>query len=140
MSWSEKHVTKAHERQNNDSGSIEFQCDRGNCGKFFANRGALRHHLNLHDNNVVKCYFCPWGAPLGKTLNISTHLNQHLGTPEYECPFCERRFYRKDHVLIHCEIYHEKIEGKYRCKFCEYKTHSRAALSDHKTRNHKNQI
>ena len=88
-------------------------------------------HLNLHDNNLERCYFCPWGTPRNQTHNVSTHLNQHLGKPNYKCPMCDRAFYRKILLDYHFEIYHEKIEGKYSCNFCSYKTHSRDCLFKH---------
>ena len=56
-------MTKAHERQNNDSGSIEFQCDRGNCGKTYRNQSELHRNLDIHDNFFEKCFFLSLEGP-----------------------------------------------------------------------------
>ena len=111
--------------------SCEFQCDRGDCGKTFSKAFGLIHHLNLHDNNLYKCYFCPWGCSAGLNQSIDIHLNQHFGTPQYDCSFCDKKFYWKQHLTTHMEIYHEKIEGKYGCSYCQYKTHSKVSLCLH---------
>lgn len=134
--WASKKHLQSHLRKAR-TGSIEFVCDRGTCGKTFADLSALVKHINLHDNNLEKCYFCPWGAVVGQTSHIATHLNQHLNQATFKCLFCVKRFFRKDHLDLHFEIYHEKIDGKYTCKHCGYKTHSRGCLSKHEMRFHK---
>ena len=112
-------------------------CDRDGCGKKFRRRGELVRHLNLHDNNLEKCFFCPWGVARGQTNAIATHLNQHLGQANFECTICQKRFYRKISLKDHFESYHEKVEGKYRCKICVYKTYSRLSLGQHMLKKHK---
>ena len=118
-------------------GTLEFMCDREGCGKKFRRRGELVRHLNLHDNNLEKCFFCPWGVARGQTNAIATHLNQHLGQANFECTICQKRFYRKISLKDHFESYHEKVEGKYKCDFCEYKTHARICLRHHIHYHHK---
>ena len=79
----------------------------------------------------------PLGSPVGQTHLISTHLNQHLNLTNFECSVCKKRFFRKVSLDDHFEIYHEKVEGKYRCKICVYKTYSRLSLGQHMLKNHK---
>ena len=118
-------------RKESTSRSCEFQCDRGDCGKTFSTQSALTNHVNLHDNNLYKCFFCPWGCPKGLHMAINEHLNHHFRTREFDCPFCDKKFYRKHVLKQHIERFHEKIEGKYRCSYCEYTSHSKATLGMH---------
>ena len=122
-----------HLRKSN-VGSIQFRCKHLSCEKTFADLSALQIHLNLHENNVEKCYFCPWAAVVGQNTHISTHLNQHLKHAIFKCSHCTKKFYRKQSLVNHFEIYHEKIDGKYTCETCGYKTHSSDCLSKHKVR------
>ena len=107
-------------------------CDRGNCGKTFRRQSELIDHLNLHDNILQKCYFCPWGAPPGQSYSVKTHLNQHVGVPGFKCAYCEKSFFRKKLLEDHTEIKHEIVKDKYQCKKCGLKTHSRNYFFKHK--------
>ena len=112
-------------------------CDRGDCGKKFCKKSDLSQHLDLHDNNLIKCHFCPWGAPGGQTHRTSTHYDQHFNMPNFLCSECGQKFFRKKGLLDHFEIYHEKVLGKYKCKICDYKTYSRLSLGQHILKIHK---
>ena len=128
----QKHL-RSHSTKSS-GGSVEFMCDRGDCGKTFPNHHHLLRHLRMHENLYESCYFCPWrGNPFNSHLN-SIHLNQHLGQTLFECSHCDQKFYRKHLLALHFESYHEKIEGKYTCKTCGYKTHSSDYFSKHKKR------
>ena len=118
------------------SGVVNFNVIEETAEKTFSKAFGLIHHLNLHDNNLYKCYFCPWGCSAGLNQSIDIHLNQHFGTPQYDCSFCDKKFYWKQHLTTHMEIYHEKIEGKYGCSYCQYKTHSKVSLCLHIGRLH----
>ena len=126
---------KAHKRKS-VGGSIEFMCDRGDCGKTFERRSALRKHVNLHDNNLQKCYFCPQAVAVGENHSITTHLNQHLNNFTHKCDICGKQFFRKTLLKNHFEVYHEKIVDKYKCTLCEFKTYCKQYLNDHYFRNH----
>ena len=132
---SQKHL-KHHERKS-VGGTSEFSCIHGNCGKTFRRIAELIKHHNLHENNLDKCYFCPWGTPRGQTHNVETHLNQHLGEPNFKCSMCEKAFFRKFLLDYHFEVHHEKLEGKYSCQYCPFKTHSRNYLNEHTMIKHK---
>ena len=134
--WATKKHVKHHERKT-VGGRIDFMCDRGNCGKTFSNDHHLKRHQNLHDNNLVHCYLCPWKTPVGQNSHISTHYDQHFNRANFKCSICDKTFYRRILLNYHFEIYHEKIEGKYACKHCPYRTHSKDCLFKHTSRFHK---
>ena len=43
----------------------------------------------------------------------------------------EKLFYTNAHLKHHIELYHEKIEGKYKCSFCSFKTYAKNNLFAH---------
>ena len=106
-------------------------CDRGNCGKTFDSNTDLKRHQNLHDNNLQKCYFCPWRSPAFKNDAILTHFDQHLDNPRFSCPVCGKKFFIKYDMQKHFENSHEKVEGKYKCRLCDFRGHSRVHVSNH---------
>ena len=54
----QKHIL-SHGRKST-CGSIDYMCDRGDCGKRFESNYALQHHIDMHDNNLEGCFFCSW--------------------------------------------------------------------------------
>ena len=132
--WAYKQHVEHHKRKY-VGGSVEFMCDRGDCRKTFQHQTALQTHLNLHDNNVTKCYFCPWVCSRPNLLQ--EHLDHHFLTARYKCSFCSLTFYKKNNLDYHFEIAHEIIRDRYQCDFCNFKTHSRDSLSKHSRRHKK---
>ena len=123
----------SHKRGPSDNyGSIEFMCDRGDCGKLFHNRTALAAHLDLHENRKTKCYFCPWSCVDTKRYLQINHMNQHISEAELKCPYCNRGFFRSNTLKTHIEVKHEVIPGKYSCQKCSFKTHAKRYLQYHK--------
>ena len=108
---------------------MEFMCDRGDCLKTFKNTHGLTKHLRLHDNDVIRCFFCQWVT--GTPHELRPHLDHHFETPQYKCSKCGRAFFQKNNLDFHFEITHEIIKDKYRCKFCDYRTWSKNALFGH---------
>ena len=112
-------------------GSIEFMCDRGDCGKTFRFILGLQIHLEIHDNHLKKCYFCPWTAPFSEKRQHKVHLNQHISKPDFKCSMCDKAFFRKQNLDEHMEINHEKNFDKYKCGKCGWKTYTRNYYFQH---------
>ena len=108
---------------------MEFLCDRGDCGKTFINKNGLIKHLRLHDNDVIKCFFCPWVT--GSPNEHQPHLDHHFNTAQYKCEKCPRTFFRKISLDRHFEISHEVIKDKYKCEICDFKTCSKNNYFQH---------
>ena len=128
---------ESHKRKS-VGGSLEYMCDRGDCKKTFRRIGELRVHLNLHDNIVKKCFFCPWVKADGKLNLFNQHLDHHFITPRYKCTKCDAAFYQKNNLDFHFEITHEIIKDKYKCKNCKFQTYSKNIFFQH-LRSHRNQ-
>ena len=121
---------KGHRRKS-VGGSIEFTCDRGDCGKTFDSKTDLERHLGRHDNNFQKCFFCPWASQTHNRMYISAHYDHHSNQPRFKCEICEKQFFVRYDMEKHFENSHEKIEGRYKCKICSFRGHSRVHLANH---------
>ena len=112
-------------------------CNRTECGKTFQKKSALQNHIDLHDNNLEICYFCPWRAPPKNTAAISTHFDQHFDCPKFKCYSCDRLFFRKREMKDHFDSVHEKALERYKCKICNFSTHYRTSFHNHVRNVHK---
>ena len=113
-------------------GTLDQMCDRGDCGKTFEKHSQLLRHLNIHDNNLKNCYFCPWKTPVATTSHLENHLKQHFGQADFTCHICDRSFFLKNLLDYHFEAHHEIVPGKHKCKLCDFRTFSRYALRNHR--------
>ena len=117
-----------HTKKENKHGT--FRCDRGDCKLAFGTLANLKNHLRLHDNDLFRCYFCPW-ASCNRTDKMD-HLNHHLGIRPHKCSFCEKRFSKAKDKTRHEESYHEKVFDRYKCLYCDFKTYSHSVFEGHK--------
>ena len=106
-----------------------FICDRGDCRKGFENYPLLLLHQRVHDNNLFQCYFCPWsGFHDGSFRN---HLNHHFDIRPFQCSYCDKKFFEASGKMKHEDIYHEKINDRYKCQFCDFKSYSGDIVRKH---------
>ena len=132
MSLYQLHLS-SHMRQTTQGGT--FRCDRGDCGKVFSADLLLRRHLCIHDNNLMLCYFCPWG---GATHNqLMSHMNHHCHIRPFKCAYCILTFYSFKDRRRHEESFHEKIHDRCKCDMCSFVTHSEVILFTHRRKEHK---
>ena len=88
-------------------GIVGFTCDRVECGKTFQNSRLLENHTNLHRNKLEKCFFCPWGAPVGEDGRVSAHLDRHFSQPRFKCDICGKCTYSKSNMNDHIRRMHK---------------------------------
>ena len=113
------------------AGSVEFACDRGNCGKRFKDRVLLRNHLNIHDNILAKCHFCPWTGNRSVSHIMVKHFNTHFRIRPYSCSICDAKFYDKSTRHTHELIVHENIKLVRKCGSCDFESLSWSAYDKH---------
>ena len=53
--------TRTHTRENIGR-NLTHTCTRKKCGKKFQSMLALERHLKIHDNDVIKCFYCQWAG------------------------------------------------------------------------------
>ena len=105
-------------------------CPKKNCGKKFRFMNDLKRHLQIHDNDVIRCFYCQWA---GTQYNeYSVHMNTHFRNKTYKCQFCPQAFYTFTAVSKHIETMHERTTDKYSCENCDFKTYSRDIMDHHK--------
>ena len=127
-----KHL-KSHVTENRGKNLI-LKCPRNNCGKKFAKDLTLKQHLNVHDNILIKCSFCPWaGAIFG---NYKLHMDTHFQIKSHACSKCRAAFYRTGQLQEHVEVAHEKDLEKYPCEYCTFQTTASRNLYNHMKSKH----
>ena len=117
----EKFHTSSHKKAKT-SGSIEFACPRGNCGKRFDGDTGLQKHLDMHDNILYRCHFCPWTGVGTLSHLIVNHFNTHFGFRAFACSFCPAKFYQKVTRKQHEREQHLQIKRKSKCGSCDFET------------------
>ena len=123
--------TRTHTRENIGK-NLTHTCTRKNCGKKFQSMYQLEGHLKLHDNDVIRCFYCQWaGAGYDK---YSIHMNTHFRHKTYKCQFCPQAYYETSSLAGHVEFMHERDAEKYSCDHCDFKTYSNKIMYNHKTR------
>ena len=127
-----KHLL-AHVTENRGKNLI-VTCPRQKCGMKFRYNSHLQHHLNVHDNNLIKCSFCPWAG--AKFENYLLHTNTHFKIKPYKCSKCDACFYRPWQLEGHFEMRHEIDLQKYSCEHCQFQTHADAKLYYHLATKH----
>ena len=133
MNPNQSHVN-AHSLETNIKTTVNFYCNRGNCRKGFDRSGKLELHHRMHDNHLIKCYFCPWGGVAHWDFFI--HMNHHFHVRPFKCSYCPDAFYKSNARKCHEESSHEKIIDKYKCNACDHSTYNLVMLHYHKQKMH----
>ena len=94
----------------------------------------MEEHLRLHDNNPIKCPYCPWKGT--NRQKLSDHMNHHFQVLPFKCSFCEVSFYRAGNRNKHEQVIHEKILDRYKCDKCPFISHAVDILNRHKRLKH----
>ena len=124
------HINKTNTKK------LTVTCNRKDYGKRFSCDASLKEHLKIHDNDIFKCAFCPWGG--AQFDQFSSHMNKHFRKKLFECSQCPDRFYKANSLNQHMEAIHEKDLEKYTCEICQFKTYAKANLNNHKKAKHMN--
>merc|ERR1712130_38906 len=105
-------------------------CDRGSCPKRFTKKEHLQSHLNIHDNVLYRCHFCPWTGVLSERKSITQHFDNHFRNRLFPCSLCEASFYSKAEQDRHEDSVHHSNRRVFKCGSCEYESTS---LYDYKS-------
>ena len=121
-----------HTRENIGK-NLTHTCTRKNCGKKFANMYKLERHLKIHDNDVIRCFYCQWAGTQYQQYSI--HMNTHFRNKTHKCQICPQAFYDHTGLFGHMELLHYRNTEKYKCDHCDFKSYSNKIMSNHKRRN-----
>ena len=110
------------------------------CGKRFNGQSDLIIHEKLHDNNLKKCYFCPWRGVPDHKKPFEIHFDKHIFGPKltgrYPCDFCAKKFDYPHARKRHVEHLHEKVNDRYKCEKCDFSTYAYFLLYAHRSEKH----
>ena len=110
----------------------EYRCERANCNASFKKPSDLKLHENIHDNNQVKCVFCPYTNP--NTACLVKHQRVHFNIRDYKCEICGKSYYQLADLNKHFD---EKHSGEItKCPLCQ-KEAPRYTIYDHLRKHHK---
>ena len=109
--------------------SANAACPFPSCNAFFANDLNLQTHINIHENRMFFCSYCPFRTSEARKLTI--HLDIHFNIKKYVCDVCSRPFFRQQTLNIHVQAFHERPD--YFCKDCGFNTSKRYAFNIHRT-------
>ena len=126
------HVNSHKRKSNNQRPNL--YCNRGDCRKAFSHQMLLDIHLNLHDNNLIKCHCCPWKG--AKYPDFVEHMNRHFQIRPFKCSFCDTSYYVSGTRNQHEKDIHEKILDRYKCEMCPFISHSFGVYNQHKRKHH----
>jgi len=99
-------------------------CDRGSCPKRFNKKEHLQSHLNIHDNVLYRCHFCPWTGVVSERKSITQHFDNHFRNRLFPCSLCEASFYSKAEQDRHEDSVHHSNRRIFKCGSCEYESTS----------------
>ena len=78
--------------------SANVACPFPSCNAFFATDGGLKTHINIHENRMFFCSFCPFRS--AEAGQLAVHFNIHFNIQKYVCEVCSRRFFRQGCIRI----------------------------------------
>jgi KRAB domain-containing zinc finger protein len=105
-----------------------FMCEV--CGKSFAQRSGLSHHLPMH--SVVKLFTCDvCGKTFRQRSGLTHHKQTHSAVKAFTCSTCGKSF-AQGSGLIHHRSTHSKVKS-FACHVCGKSFAQRSGLAHHKT-------
>ena len=133
MNSNQTHV-RSHTKTTNIQRTVNFYCNRESCRKGFETSGKLELHHRIHDNNLIKCYFCSWAG--AAHINFVNHMNHHFHVRPIKCSYCSDSFYKSHARVYHEERFHEQIMDKYKCPMCDFASYNMNMIQKHKQKIH----
>ena len=128
-----KHKKSLHTNRNKSYAPKAYACTWKNCHSSFAEPAKLRQHLDIHENIMHECIFCPYRN--NRAFKLGVHYRHHYKVFDFECEFCKKKFADKDNMATHIKRIHA-VETKVYCPVCDH-SGLRHAVGVHINRVHK---
>ena len=106
----------------------DFPCLWSNCVSSFPNQSLLKKHMRIHNNELLKCTFCPYRTAM--ECHLKDHYRTHYKIFDFKCEFCEKSFVATHLLQQHTDMAHSKDEDM-SCEICNKFTGPRGRLQRH---------
>ena len=110
---------------------IEFAhhaCPFSTCKVSFDTPSKLQRHLDVHENRVLSCPYCPYRN--ANSYQIHDHLMIHFNIKKYECDLCPRKFTTNGELTLHHKREHSNED--FVCVDCKFTAAKLAAYNRHR--------
>ena len=115
------HGKKADEHAN-------FTCPYSSCKASFRYPSLLQRHLNIHENRMVPCYYCPYKN--GDSALVHDHLYIHFDIRKFVCDICSKAFHALHSLRVHENWAHGNSDLE--CVDCKYVTSNKTDYKKHR--------
>jgi len=106
----------------------DHTCPFPTCKVSFEQISRLQLHLNVHENRVISCPYCPQ-----RNVNcylLHNHLMTHFNIKKYECDQCPRKYKTKVHLTRHQKVVHSNED--FVCVDCNFTTRKIGTFDKHR--------
>jgi uncharacterized Zn-finger protein len=110
---------------------VEFAnhtCPYPTCKVSFLFPTLLKRHLNVHENRVLSCNYCPYRN--ATSYKLHDHLLVHFNIKNFECDICLSKFTRKNDLTLHQKRKHSNED--FFCVDCQFTTVKIDAFDKHR--------
>merc|ERR1711935_426539 len=126
------HLAKFHSPYKTHNGNY-FSCPRPNCKAAFLYHSQVLLHEKIHDNDVLRCVFCPYVN--AAQISLSLHQRIHFNSRDYVCDVCQKAFTTPSRLREHL-LQHETTEATTQCPLCD-RVSVRRNIKSHLNETHK---
>jgi hypothetical protein len=123
------HRTRFHGHGKKPVDFANHTCTFSTCKVSFAFPSQLRRHLDVHENRVLSCNYCPYRNAVSKELH--KHLLDHFRIKNFACDICSRKFATNNELQHHHRIAHSTDD--FVCVDCKFATTKLGAFQNHRT-------
>jgi hypothetical protein len=123
------HRTRFHGHGKKPVDFANHTCPFSTCKVSFAFPNQLRRHLDVHENRVMSCPYCPYRCTINYKLH--EHLMVHFNIKKFECDLCPRKYTTNDTLTQHHKRAHSNED--FVCVDCKFATTKLGAFQNHRT-------
>jgi hypothetical protein len=96
--------TSMHTRENNGK-NLTHRCTKKNCGRTFQKYSDMERHLKIHDNDVIRCFYCQWAGT--RFIHFTVHMNTHFRLTNANCVL---KLFMQLHIYLDIWKYMSEIQ------------------------------
>ena len=124
-----RHMKSKHE-------GIRYSCDYLGCDYKATQKPDIKRHKEFKHNGIrYECDRCNYKACTTGSLKL--HVDAIHEGIKYPCKFCDHQSTTEGSLYLHIESKHKDLKRTmFKCEFCEFESHSKYILKNHKKKFH----